>query len=366
MIFSFPLIARFTLLALLWLLALLLVLLTPVVPAAAQDQAEFAAGPTLKASATVTGDIVRIGDLIDNAGAVADVPIFHAPDLGQTGSVTVASMVEAVRLHHIIGLESHGLSEVAVTRAARTITAKDVEARILQVLAGKYGLPDSSNLAVVFDNEVRGFLVEASATNEIAVARLAYEPRTTRFDVAFELPGSLVTRRLSLRFTGSLSETFETVVPTPDLAQAQVIKASDLAVERRPKANFTPATLTTIEQGQGLFAKHAFARRPGHPPSRRGQARAGRTRRDRHHRVPGARHHGQHRRQGGRAGRARRHHQRDQCAVQAHDSGHRHRAGSASTPRPRGWRPTPRPILLPRPPPHPEIPITQKAATPSE
>ena len=170
--------------------------------------------PTLKASATVMGDIVRIGDLVENAGAVADVPIFRAPDLGQTGSVPVASVIEALQGHHLIGLDSQGLAEVAVTRAARAITAKDVEARILVVLAGKYGLPDSNNLAVVFDNDVRPFAVEASATNELAVAHLAYEPRTSRFDVSFELPGSAAARRLSLRFTGSLSETFEAVVPT--------------------------------------------------------------------------------------------------------------------------------------------------------
>jgi len=163
-----------------------------------------------------------------------------------------------VRGHHLLGLDSRGLSEVAVTRAARAITAKDVEARILLALAGKYGLPDSSNLAVVFDNDVRTFQVEASATNELAVARLAYEPRTTRFDVAFELPGSAVARRLSLRFTGSLSETFETVVPTREIAQGQVLRVSDLAIERRPKTSSSSTTLTTIDQAQGLSAKHAL------------------------------------------------------------------------------------------------------------
>jgi flagellar basal body P-ring formation protein FlgA len=246
MIRSIPLIALVTLVAL-------------VAPAMAQGlDADSVAGPTLKASATVTGDIVRIGDLVDNAGAVAEVPIFRAPDLGQTGSVPVASVLEAVRGHHIIGLDSRGLSEVAVTHAARTITAKDVEARILLALAGKYGLPESSNLAVVFDNDVRPIAVEATATNELAVAHLTYEPRTTRFDVAFELPGSAVARRLPLRFTGSLTETFEAVVPLREIAQGQVIKASDVAIERRPKSNSTPTTLTTIEQTQGLSTKHAL------------------------------------------------------------------------------------------------------------
>jgi flagellar basal body P-ring formation protein FlgA len=249
MIRRIPLVARATLLAMaFW---------APAVPAVAQSL-DASAGPSLRVSATVTGDLVRIGDLIDHAGAVADVPIFRAPDLGQTGSVPVASVIEAVRNHHIIGLDSHGLSEIAVTRAARVITAKDIEARILLALAGKYGLPDSSNLVVVFDNAVRTLMVEASATSELTVAQLSYEPRTTRFEVAFELPGSAIARRLSLRFTGSLSETFEAVVPTHELKQGQVIGISDIAVERRPKASFSSTTLTTIEQAQGLSAKHAL------------------------------------------------------------------------------------------------------------
>src|SRR5690348_17840295 len=41
--------------------------------------------PTLKAEATVIGDVVRIGDLVENAGEAADVAIFRAPDIGQTG-----------------------------------------------------------------------------------------------------------------------------------------------------------------------------------------------------------------------------------------------------------------------------------------
>ena len=41
------------------------------------------------------GEIVRIGDLVENAGAAADVPMFRAPDLGQTGAVPVARVADA-------------------------------------------------------------------------------------------------------------------------------------------------------------------------------------------------------------------------------------------------------------------------------
>ena len=58
------------------------------VPAGAQGAAQSGSErPTLKSEAIVKGDIVRIGDLIENAGIVASVPIFRAPDLGYTGTM---------------------------------------------------------------------------------------------------------------------------------------------------------------------------------------------------------------------------------------------------------------------------------------
>ena len=86
-------------------------------PAAAQT-------PALRASVSVTGDVVRIGDLIDNAGAVAEVPIFRSPDLGTRGAVATDRIVEAIRPHQLSDIDTHGLTEVIVTRASRTIAAQ--------------------------------------------------------------------------------------------------------------------------------------------------------------------------------------------------------------------------------------------------
>jgi flagella basal body P-ring formation protein FlgA len=233
----------------------LAVLAARIVPAAAQTAG---GAPTLKASATVTGEIVRIGDLVENAGAVADVPIFRAPDLGQTGSVPTDRVLDAVLQHHIVGLDTHGLSEVEVTRASRTITVKDIQERVLRALGGKYGLPDISNLAVVLDSDIHAIEVEPTATKELAVSRLSYEPRSGRFDITFDPPGSPTARRQLLHFTGTLTETFEAVVSTHELAQGQALRASDVSIERRPKSEFTPTALTNLDQMQGLSAKHAL------------------------------------------------------------------------------------------------------------
>ncbi|MEA2936941.1 MAG: flagellar basal body P-ring formation protein FlgA [Alphaproteobacteria bacterium] len=220
-----------------------------------------AAAPALRAEATIASDIVRIGDLIDNAGAVAEMPIFRAPDLGQVGSVPASRVIEAVRMHLTVALDTRGIAEVVVRRSSRAITAKDIEARLLRALAGQQGLADAANLTVTFDNEVRTLQVETGANAELQVARLTFEPRNGRFDVAFELPGSAAARKLPLRFTGSIAETFEALVPTRPLAQGDVLKAGDLTVVRRPKAEYAPNVIVDAERAIGLTPRRAL--RPG-------------------------------------------------------------------------------------------------------
>src|SRR6478609_7398778 len=75
--------------------------------------------PSLKSEAIINGDIVRIGDLIEHAGIAASVPIFRAPDLGDTGAVAVETVLEAVRKHGLIGVNVGDVREVVVTRARR-------------------------------------------------------------------------------------------------------------------------------------------------------------------------------------------------------------------------------------------------------
>src|SRR2546423_15671556 len=90
--------------------------------------------PRLKSAASVSGDIVRIGDLVENAGVAANTPIFRAPDLGQTGAVPSNAVLDAVRPHGLIAVDARGISEIAVTRMSRTIAVDDIEARIVQAL----------------------------------------------------------------------------------------------------------------------------------------------------------------------------------------------------------------------------------------
>src|SRR6266403_1194524 len=114
----------------------------------------------LRELVAVSSEIVRIGDLVENAGAAADVPVFRAPDLGQTGAVQLARIIEALRPYDLTGLDTGGLNEVVVTRLSRAMTAKDITDRITRALSGQYGLGDAQSLAVILDRDIRILHVE--------------------------------------------------------------------------------------------------------------------------------------------------------------------------------------------------------------
>jgi flagella basal body P-ring formation protein FlgA len=213
-------------------------------PAAAQSYAQ----PRLKAQVTVAGDIVRVGDMIENAGLAADKPIFRAPDLGQTGAVPARAVLDAVRPYGLIAVDARGIVEVAVTHQSRVIAASDIETRIADALTARHTSGKPENLKIAFDREVRPIELAVTAS-ELTLTRLSYDTFSRRFDVSFALPGNA---RTQWRFTGSAVETIEAAVPTRALARGEVFKAGDIVVERRAKSEFTsePAVLAADVVGK--------------------------------------------------------------------------------------------------------------------
>jgi flagellar basal body P-ring formation protein FlgA len=210
--------------------------------------------PALRASVTVTSDVVRIGDLVENAGPVANIPIFRSPDLGTTGAVATNRIVDAIRPHELIGIDTRGLAEVIVTRSSRAISAQEISSRIAQALSGQYGFGDAHNILVNFDHDVRTLQVEPDVTGELQVLSVSYDARTAHFDVTFGLPSSMEMRRQTTHYTGTATATVDALAVDHPIERGQVIKASDVTVLRRPKTD--TAAVTDMNAVVGLAARH--------------------------------------------------------------------------------------------------------------
>ena len=203
--------------------------------ALAQSASDGIAAPSLRANVTVSGDVVRIGDVLDNAGPAAQIAIFRAPDLGTTGSLPVRQLLATLRTHHVIGVDTRDLIEIAVSRTARTIDTPEIERQVAQALERRNGLGDAANLLLTFDRDVQTIQLDASRTGALSVQSARFEPRSGRFDVTLQI-ASDAGMPTKLRFTGTAVETVEAVVLTHGVERNDILKAADVVVERRPKA----------------------------------------------------------------------------------------------------------------------------------
>lgn len=212
-------------------------LLALALPAQAAD--DVIAAPTLRASVTVTSDVVRVGDLIDNAGSAALIPVYRSPDPGTTGALPVAQVLSVLRAKQVIGVMTGDIREVQVTRLARTLANKDLEIAVASALERRFGLGEAASITVTFDRGVSDMRLDASNTGALQPVATRYDARSGRFDVAFEIGNDNNPTPTKLRFTGTAIETVEVAVLTRDIDRADLLKSSDIALERRPKAEVT-------------------------------------------------------------------------------------------------------------------------------
>src|ERR1700750_3328865 len=80
---------------------------------AGQPQNQISA-PSLRDSVTVTSEVVKIGDLVDNAGVASDIAIYRAQDLGTTGTLRTTQVLEVLRANDVIGVDTRDLKEISV------------------------------------------------------------------------------------------------------------------------------------------------------------------------------------------------------------------------------------------------------------
>ncbi len=204
--------------------------------ALAQSRTDVIEAPVLRASVTVASDVVRIGDVVDNAGSAAQIAIYRAPDLGTTGSLPTAQVLAALRAHQVIGVDTGNIHEISVTRLARNIEGKEIEQQVAHALEHRGGLGDAANLILTFDRDLQDLRLDASNSGAMQAVSSKYDSRSGRFDVSFEIGNEAGTRPMNLHFSGTAIETVEAAVLTRDVERNEVLKASDVTVERRAKA----------------------------------------------------------------------------------------------------------------------------------
>lgn len=194
------------------------------------------ATPVLRANVSVSGEVVRIGDVLDNAGPVAQIAIYRAPDLGTVGTLSTAQVIATLRAHQVIGVDTRDLKSITVTRLSRSIDSKEIENQVAQALERRNGLGDAASLNLTFDHDVQSLQLDTTNTGALQPISTRFDARSGRFDVTFSIANDSNMSATKLRFTGTAIEMVEAAVLARPVERSEVLRSSDVLVERRPKA----------------------------------------------------------------------------------------------------------------------------------
>jgi len=222
---------------------------------AAQEPAPI---PVMKPEATIVGDVVHLGDLLDNVGGAANVPIFHAPALGASGTVQAHRVIEAARQNGVPYFDTRGLNEITIFRASRAIHVGELEQAVAEAAAKQLGAATPEDITVRFDREVHALHVEPSATATARVALLAVDQVSGRFEGVVEVAGSLSLKKRPVRITGTLKETTEIVVLARAITRGETVRESDILIERQPRSEVASDAVTKISAAVGQAARRSL------------------------------------------------------------------------------------------------------------
>jgi len=147
------------------------------------------AQPVLRAQVEVTGDLVTVGDLFDDAQAVAGTPLFRAPAPGTTGYVTLDDVRTAVSRIGLTSFSAQGIERVRVSRAGVAVNDALLSGLISEGLTARGILGRGMTARTTFTELPTGIVAPAGAA-PVTLADLRYMPQGGGFSARFTVAGA--------------------------------------------------------------------------------------------------------------------------------------------------------------------------------
>lgn len=208
--------------------------------------------PSLRHEVTVNAAIVTVGDMFEDAGALAELALFRAPQPGTTGVVDLRSIRAAASRIGLVEFENIGIISVPVTRASVTIDTPALGQMIEDNLFARGFVPAGASLALSFDRPDLAY--EAEIGDEPAkLLSLRYLPGSTGFLARFQIAGT----DLPVDVTGNLDLLIEAPHLVRPRAAGTVLTPDDIVMKKVPLRYADNTGVVSLDQLVGKQLERA-------------------------------------------------------------------------------------------------------------
>src|SRR5690606_9966050 len=201
------------------------------------------AEPLLKGDVTVTAAIVTVGDLVDNAGLMAETAVFRAPAPGTAGVLSVEDIAAALRSAGIEEFQAAGLDTIRVARVGVEVGLPLITDLIATDLRTRGILSSGMDMDIALDTPLPE-LVSANTANPATLTILRYMSGSSTFSARFQIAG--IDRPLDV--SGQIQLLIAAPHLTRTLPQGTILSSDDVEMRMIPLPYAESAGLVAVEQ----------------------------------------------------------------------------------------------------------------------
>ena len=205
------------------------------------------AAPILRAEITVSASVVTVGDMFDDAGVLAEQPLFRSPLPGTTGNVDLAAVRSATARIGLTRFDINGLSQVRVSRAASIVDQTLLADLITKDLRHRGILSEGMMANMLFANPPDTMTVAASET-PARLDNLRYLPGNGTFSARFALAG----QSQPLDLNGSIEISIEAPHLVAGLPAGTVLRPDHIVMRPLPIQQADAQGIASLDQLVGM------------------------------------------------------------------------------------------------------------------
>lgn len=194
-------------------------------PAAPTASAAPALPPQLRPAVTLENDVIRLGDLWENAGDKAEVPLARAPEPGKHITLEARWLAAVANAYALDWRPATPFDRSTVERAGRAIDIRAVESELREALALE-GAPTGVTVELANRGTLK-IMVPVNVDPTVGIRDLSYDPRMNRFSAVVEVPARAA-NATRVKVNGSVFTSTRIPVLAHAMGRGEVISENDL------------------------------------------------------------------------------------------------------------------------------------------